>query len=291
MQAQAKLVANQHNHRLAEKQRTALANRIKYLNAQNSRVLRDLQAVHRTAQKLDQGRVRQMERQLHEREVKDEKEGALRDKAMKVAGIRQEKKEISWKVKGVRENRLNAIKNHKEDRCKNLMKSTDVVENNIASLEEEEKMCVERLTYSKMMSQRVLYQLERNIGSRQSASLNQLEEGRQVRAEKPTEMPEMVQVSPRQPFQPASRTATPQYVAHAGPESSRMQSARVLQRGEHNVYTRSDQPQQAPMTFSPQGNHFGGGAPGPGLVRSHAQPMAARQISAVSGASARFQPM
>jgi hypothetical protein len=211
MQAQAKLVTNQHNHRLAEKQRTALANRIKYLNAQNSRVLRDLQAVHRTAQKLDQGRIRQMERHLHEREVKDERDGHIRDKAMKAAGIRQERKEISWKVKGVRESRLNEIKNHKEDRCKSLMKSTDVVENNIASLEEEEKMCVERLTYSKMMSQRVLYQLERNIGSRQSASLHALEVGREVREQKPAELP--VSTSPRPQFQPSSRTATPQYVA------------------------------------------------------------------------------
>merc|ERR1719421_2541137 len=198
---------------------------------------------------------------------------------------------MKWKLGGDNEQRLNRIKDAKDKRCTDLRKNTDDVEVNISNLEQEEKMCVERLTYSKMMSQRVLYQLERNIGSRQSASLNQLEEGRRVRAEKPTEMPEVVQVSPRQPFQPASRTATPQYVAHAGPESSRMQSARVLQRGEHNVYTRSEQPQQAPMTFSPQGNHFGGGAPGPGLVRSHARPMAARQISAVSGASARFQPM
>jgi hypothetical protein len=222
MQAQAKLVANQHNHRLAEKQRTALANRIKYLNAQNSRVLRDLQAVHRTAQKLDQGRVRQMERHLHEREVKDEKDQGVRDNAMKVAGIRQERKEISWKIKGVRENRLNEIKTGKEERCKSLMKSTDVVEHNISSLEEEEKMCVERLTYSKMMSQRVLYQLERNIGSRQSASLNALEEGRQARENKPTTMPE--QKSPRpglgqslthggHSFLPTSRTATPQQYA------------------------------------------------------------------------------
>jgi hypothetical protein len=211
MQAQAKLVANQHNHRLAEKQRTALANRIKYLNAQNSRVLRDLQAVHRTAQKLDQGRIRQMERQLHEREVKDEKESHVRDKSMRVAGIRQERKEISWKIKGVRETRLDKIKNGKEERCKNLMQSTDVVENNIQSLEEEEKMCVERLTYSKMMSQRVLYQLERNIGSRQSASLQALETGREIREQKPDTIP--LSKSPRPQFQPSSRTATPQYVA------------------------------------------------------------------------------
>merc|ERR1719333_727781 len=119
---------------------------------------------------------------------------------MKVAGIRQERKEISWKIKGVRESRLNEIKHQKEDRCKSLMKSTDVVENNISNLEEEEKMCVERLTYSKMMSQRVLYQLERNIGSRQSESLKALETGREIRDQKPDTIP--ASKSPRPQFQP-----------------------------------------------------------------------------------------
>jgi hypothetical protein len=168
------LVTHLNNHRLAEKQRGQLSNRIKYLNAQNSRVLRDLQAVHRTAQKLDNGRVRQMERRLHEEEVRTDRMHEYQDKALLVANRRQRAKEMKWKLGGDNEQRLNRIKDAKDKRCTDLRKNTDDVEVNIVNLEQEEKMCVERLTYSKMMSQRVLYQLERNIGT-QTASLSTLD--------------------------------------------------------------------------------------------------------------------
>merc|ERR1719472_225562 len=72
---------------------------------------------------------------------------------------------MKWKLGGDNEQRLNRIKDAKDKRCTDLRKNTDDVEVNISNLEQEEKMCVERLTYSKMMSQRVLYQLERNIGT------------------------------------------------------------------------------------------------------------------------------
>jgi DNA polymerase III psi subunit len=191
------LVSNLHNHRLAEKQRVALANRIKYLNAQNTRVLRDLQAVHRTAQKLDNGRVRQLERKMHENEVREEKNNMLQEKAMQVNNRRQQMKVMKWRLKDSRETRLNEIKVGKDEKCKNLMKSTDDVEHNISTLEQEEKMCVERLTYSKMMSQRVLYQLERNIGAHKPHD------------EHTTQLPE---ANEGLDFRPASRTVTPQFL-------------------------------------------------------------------------------
>lgn len=149
----------------AEKEQIAVENRIKYLDGQNARVLRDLRAVHRSAEKLDCGRRRTMERRQHEMLIRAEQQRERHEKAEKIRkhrAVDQHQRKLLEHDKLKRLIQFQRERDNLKNEAKNKLFGA---EDKMKTLEAEERLCVERLTYSKMVSQRVLEQLENTLVS------------------------------------------------------------------------------------------------------------------------------